>query len=110
MFANPVACHQVAEAHQLPMLTVVMNNGVWNAVRRAALTMYPKGQAAGMKTLPITSLEPSPDYAQIAAASRAWTETVEDPAKLPGAIARAIEVIRKEKRQALLNGKVVAPS
>ena len=110
MFANPVACHQVAEAHQLPILTVVMNNGVWNAMRRAALTMYPKGQAAGMKPMPITSLEPSPDYAQIAAASRAWTETVEDPAKLPGAIARAIEVTRKEKRQALLNVKVLAPN
>ena len=106
IFANPVACHQVAEAHRLPVLVVVMNNGVWNAVRRAALSMYPKGQAAGMDVMPITSLEPSPDYAQIAAASRGWSENVEDPAELPGAIQRAIGVIRKEKRQALLNVKV----
>ena len=106
IFANPVACHQIAEAHRLPVLTVVMNNGVWNAVRRAALAMYPKGQAAGMDVVPITSLEPSPDYAQIAAASRAWSENVDDPAKLPAAIARAIGVIRKERRQALLNVKI----
>ena len=34
LFANPVACHQVAEALDLPILTVVINNGVWNAVRQ----------------------------------------------------------------------------
>jgi acetolactate synthase-1/2/3 large subunit len=56
-----------------------------------------------METMPMTSLEPSPDYAAIAAASRGWSENVEDAADLPGAIGRAVEVIRKEKRQALLN-------
>ncbi len=106
IFANPVACHQIAEAHRLPVLIVVMNNGIWNAVRRAALTMYPKGQAAGMDVMPITSLEPSPDYAQIAAASRGWSENVENAADLPAALQRAIQVIRKEKRQALLNVRV----
>jgi acetolactate synthase-1/2/3 large subunit len=106
MFANPVACHQIAEAHKLPVLVVVMNNGIWNAVRRAALTMYPKGQAAGMDVMPITSLEPSPDYVAVAKASRAWAEAVENAADLPGAIKRAVEVIRKEKRQALLNVRV----
>lgn len=106
MFANPVACHQIAEAHQLPLLTIVMNNGVWNAVRRAALAMYPKGRAASMDVMPITSLAPTPDFAQIAAASRAWSANVENGADLPGALQRAIAVIRKEKRQALLNLKV----
>jgi hypothetical protein len=28
MFADPVACHQVAEAVRLPILVVVMNNGI----------------------------------------------------------------------------------
>jgi acetolactate synthase-1/2/3 large subunit len=106
MFANPVACHQIAEAHHLPILTVVMNNGIWNAVRRAALSMYPKGQASGMDVMPITSLEPAPDYCAIARASRGWAEEVENAADLPGAIQRAVEVIRKEKRQALLNVRV----
>ena len=45
MFANPVACHQVAEGHDLPILTIVMNNGIWNAVRRAARNVYPDGKA-----------------------------------------------------------------
>lgn len=109
MFANPVACHQIAEAHRLPLLTVVYNNGLWSAVRSAALAMYPKGEASMLPTLPITSLEPAPDYAMIAAASRAWSANVENAADLPGAIEKAMKVIRGEKRQALLNVRVAIP-
>lgn len=105
-FANPVACHQIAEAHNLPVLTIVMNNGIWNAVRRATLAMYPDGDAAQMNRIPVTSLEPSPDYTMIAAASRGWSERVADGADLPAALARAIDVVRTEKRQALLEVSV----
>ena len=34
LFANPPACHQVAEALGLPVLTVVLNNGLYNAVHK----------------------------------------------------------------------------
>ena len=110
MFANPVACHQVAEAQGLPILTVIMNNGIWNAVRRAARNVYPDGQAVRMNTLPITSLEPLPDFCKIAEASRAHTERVERGADLPAALARAVEVIRTEKRQALVEVRVAVPN
>ncbi len=103
MFSNPVACHQVAEAMHLPILVVVMNNGVWNAVRRAALAVYPAGEASRLQVLPITSLAPSPDFTKIAEASRGWAEKVERGADLPGAIQRALRVIRTEQRQALLD-------
>jgi len=105
-FANPVACHQIAEAHSLPVLTIVMNNGLWNAVRRATLAMYPDGDAAQMNRIPVTSLEPTPDFAMIAAASRGWSERVESGADLPAALARAVAVVRNEKRQALLEVSV----
>lgn len=110
MFANPVACHQVAEAQELPILTVVMNNGIWNAVRRAARNVYPDGQAIRMNTLPITSLEPLPDFCKIAEASRAHAERVENGADLPAALARAVEVIRTERRQALVEVRVAVPN
>jgi len=106
-FANPVACHQIAEALELPILTIVMNNGLWNAVRRSALAMYPDGKAAAMNRMPITSLAPTPSYTQIAAASRGWSERVESGADLPAALARAIEVVRTERRQALLEVMVL---
>ena len=106
IFANPVACHQVAEAMDLPILVVVMNNGIWNAVRRAALAVYPTGEASRLPVLPITSLSPSPDFARIAEASRGWAQNVEQGADLPGAIERALHVIETEHRQALLNVRV----
>jgi len=103
IFANPVSCHQIAEAQELPILTVVFNNGVWNSVRRATLAMYPDGQASQMNLMPVTSLAPTPDFVRIVEASRGWGERVERGADLPGALARAIEVIRGERRQALLD-------
>ena len=101
-FANPVACHQVAESLELPLLTIVLNNGIWNAVRRSALSMYPDGAASKMNRMPITSLAPNPDYTMIAKASRGWAERVEDGKDLPDALERAVSVVRNERRQALL--------
>lgn len=102
MFANPVACHQIAEANDLPLLTIVFNNGVWNAVRKTTKMMYPDGKAARANTMPMSSLDPSPDYAMIAAASRAWSRTIEDGKDLPGALMEALNVVRTERRQAMI--------
>ena len=105
VFANPTACHQIAEALQLPLLTIIKNNGMWNAVRRSVVDSYPEGVAARANKMPLTSLEPAPDYLKIAEASRAYTERVEKGEDLPAALAKAIKVIREEKRQVLLEIK-----
>lgn len=102
MFANPVACHQIAEAHDLPLLTVVFNNGVWNAVRKTTLMMYPDGSASRANSIPMSSLAPVPDFTMIAAASRGWSRRVESGTDLSGTIMEAIDVVTREKRQALL--------
>jgi acetolactate synthase-1/2/3 large subunit len=108
LFANPAACHQIAEAHDLPILTIVFNNGLWNAVRRSTLEIYPDGHAARANVMPITALEPAPDYTLYAKASRGWARRVENGADLPGALAQAITVVQKEERQALLDVAVAA--
>ena len=92
IFANPVACHMVAMAEKLPVLTVVFNNGVWQAVRRATLAMYPEGEAVKANTMPFTRLAPAMDYAAIAAAHGVWGERVADGQTLPDAIRRALAV------------------
>jgi len=102
MFSNPVACHQIAEALDLPLLTVVFNNGIWNAVRSSTLMLYPDGHAARANRMPITSLEPAPDYCKVAQASRAWTARVENAHELADTLAQAARVIREERRQALV--------
>ena len=103
LFANPPACHQVAAAQGLPVLTVVFNNGLYNAVHKTTRMVYPTGHAARANAMPFTSLDPSPDYAMLIRASGGHGERVEDPADLDAAIARALQVVGGERRQALLD-------
>ncbi len=109
MFANPVACHQAGASLGLPVLTLVFNNGIYNAVRRAALSVYPDGHASRANVMPLTSLEPAPRYDLIAQASGGHGERVEDPEALPDALSRAIETVTGEGRQALLDIAVGVP-
>ncbi len=106
MFANPVACHQIAEAYALPIVVVILNNAEWGAVRHSVLELYPDGHAARTNAMPLTGLTPSPDFAAIARASRAWAETVEMADDLPDALGRAIAVTKSERRLALLDVRV----
>ncbi|MGR3793026.1 thiamine pyrophosphate-requiring protein [Vannielia sp. SX4] len=103
MFANPTACHLVAEAHEVPVIVLVLNNEEWGAVRHSVEGLYPKGAARASNEVPLTSLRPSPDFTRTAGASRAHTETVTDGADLPAALDRAIDVATTERRQVLLN-------
>ncbi len=103
MFANPVACHQIAEAYDLPVLTIVLNNSGWNAVRRATKELYPDGAAAEANAMPLTDFSPSPDFVKVAEASRAHAERVTHAADLPAALERARNAIQQDRRQALLD-------
>jgi acetolactate synthase I/II/III large subunit len=103
MFANPVACHQVSEALQLPVLTIVFNNGIWNAVRKSTQAVYPDGHAVRANRMPLTSLEPAPRYEMIVEASGGYGERVEAAGELPAALRRALDAVKRDKRQALLN-------
>ncbi len=102
MFANPVACHQIAEAMALPILVLVLNNREWGAVRQSVVGLYPAGHAARANTMPLTSLEPSPDFTMVARASRAWTASVAAPGELPAVLAAAIEHVARHGTQALV--------
>lgn len=46
MFSNPVACHQIAEALQLPLLLIILNNAEWGAVRQSVQAIYADDHAA----------------------------------------------------------------
>lgn len=106
LFANPAACHQVAAQHGLAVLTVVFNNGRWEAVRRATAGMYPDGSAATSNAMPLTELGPSPDYAGLARAFGAHAEAVADPADLAPALSRALHAVEVKGQQALLDVRV----
>ncbi|MFS4437690.1 thiamine pyrophosphate-requiring protein [Paracoccaceae bacterium GXU_MW_L88] len=103
IFSNPTACHQIAEALNLPLLILILNNGEWGAVRRSVTDLYPDGHAAKANRMPLTSLEPVPDFTQTAAASRCWAEAVDAADALPDALARALKICREDRKPALLD-------
>jgi acetolactate synthase-1/2/3 large subunit len=108
MFSNPVACHQIAEALNLPVLVLVLNNSEWGAVRRSVLGVYPDGFASKTNKMPLVSLEPTPDFTKVAQASRAFTLKVEKGDELQSALRLAIGHVRQNRTQALVEIRVAA--
>src|SRR5262249_13950600 len=102
VFANPTACHWAAEAHDLPVVMVIFNNGRYAAVRNAALSMFAPGPAGRENGLGLAALPPSPPFEKIAAAHGAFATRVERPADLPVALAAARDAVLRENRHALV--------
>jgi acetolactate synthase I/II/III large subunit len=102
MFGNPTPFHLVARAARLPVLTIVCNNGRWQAVESATRVVYPDGAAAHAAEMPLVELKPSPEFTKVAEASDAWARRVDDPAELPRALDAALSAVASG-RQALLD-------
>ncbi|MBT7665391.1 MAG: hypothetical protein HN608_10755 [Rhodospirillaceae bacterium] len=102
-FGNPMAAHYCARAYDLPILFIVVNNHGWGAVRRATKAMYPDGKALTGNDIPLSRIDPAPDYEMIIEACGGYGERVTDPDALPDALARAVKMVREERRQVLLN-------
>lgn len=102
MFGNPLPYHWLQRAEGLPTLTIICNNSMWYAVKRATAEVYPKGKAAQLNTMPLTDLGPSPEFELVARSCGGVAERVEDPGELEGAMARALEAVRSGT-PALLN-------
>jgi acetolactate synthase-1/2/3 large subunit len=102
LFSNPAAVHHAAALHELPVLFVIVNNGMWNAVSRFTSAMYPQGAAAHSNWVPFTRLDRLPSFSGICAAAGGYGERVDDPAALPAALERALQVVASG-RQALVD-------
>jgi acetolactate synthase-1/2/3 large subunit len=103
IFGSPTASHFVSRAYNLPVLFVVFNNRTWNAVKRAVQSYARDGWAVRTDSMPLTALEPAPDYEVLCRASGGHGERVEDPAALPDALRRGLRIVREERRQVVLN-------
>jgi acetolactate synthase-1/2/3 large subunit len=107
IFANPTACHWVAEAHALPVVVVIFNNERYGAVRNATLAMFAAGAAGRENGLGLADLSPSAPFERYAEAHGAFAARVERPAELPDALRAARNAAVNEGRHALLN--VITP-
>jgi acetolactate synthase-1/2/3 large subunit len=102
LFNEPTACHFVARAQSVPVLTVIFNNAQWEAVKLSTLGVHPEGWAQGTAQFPLTSLSPSPRFEEIVKAFDGHGERVERLPDLVPALRRGLEVVRGG-RQAVVN-------
>jgi len=103
MFNCPVSAHYVAAEQELPILTIVLNNQKWQAVRGSALSLNPDGYAAKANQPPLMFFTVDQHYEKAVEVSGGYGEQVNDPKDMMPALERALKAVTVEKRQALLN-------
>ena len=104
-FSTPTSVYAVAQRYRLPIFTVVLDNGGWQAVKEAVLRVYPDGEAAAANAFQARLSGDVGDdvrgdvagekrcFEQVAVAFGGYGEAVRDPAELPAAIARCLAAV-----------------
>jgi len=103
-FNNPSSVFAVSQQYKVPILSIVLDNSGWGAVKASTLRVFPKGEANAANEFE-AELAPKVQFAKIGEAFGAHAETVSDPADVPAAIARCAKEVRGG-RAALLHARV----
>ncbi len=107
LFGVPSAAQWTARRYQAPALTVILNNGGWQAPKQSTLALHPHGAAASADDFHV-SFSPLADLAGIArAAGGAHGATVTDPGELPYALKVALAAVHGGQ-SAVLDVRVTA--
>jgi acetolactate synthase-1/2/3 large subunit len=104
-FSTPTSVYATAQTYQLPILTVVLDNGGWQAVKEAVLRVHPDGPAAQAGEFQARLKGEQRRFEQVAQAFGAHGERVTRAEDLPAAIARCLQAI-DQGRAALLVASV----
>lgn len=92
--AEPASAAWVAHRYGLPTLTVVLDNGGWNATKRNLDRLHPDGVAARTDRYWV-NLAQSADYGGVtAAAGEAWTAAVAAVGELEAALRAGLDRVR----------------
>ena len=104
-FSSPDSVYAVAQQYQIPVLTVVIDNGGWQAVKSAVQRVYPKGIAAETDQFQSRLLSgrqgEARDFSAIGRAFGAYGECVTEPDELAVAIDRALAALDDGKAAVL---------
>jgi acetolactate synthase-1/2/3 large subunit len=94
IYGAPTSALWAAGKYKAPFLTVIFNNSEHFSTRRSLQTFYPDSAAQRTNTFMGLDIDPSPEYAQLAEASHAYGERVDDPSDVLPAIQRGLVEIR----------------
>jgi acetolactate synthase-1/2/3 large subunit len=106
-FSTPTSVYAVAQRYGLPIFTVVLDNGGWQAVKEAVLRVHPGGEAEQAQQFQARLGGEHRHFEQVGAAFGAHGEAVSDPADVPAAIARCLAAV--DRGQAAVLTVSVAP-
>ena len=81
-FNNPTSVFAVSQQYELPILTVVLDNAGWSAVKHATLQVYPAGDAQEHGAYEADL--PQADFGKVAEAFGAHAERLSNPAGRSG--------------------------
>jgi acetolactate synthase-1/2/3 large subunit len=94
MFGVPSSAYWVANAYRTPFLTVIYNNGGWNAPKHSTLGVHPEGSAKQNDTYFVT-VGAGARFADIAAAAgNAEPFMVSVREKLKDTLRQAMQIVR----------------
>ena len=103
-FNNPSSIFAVAQQYRAPILSIVLDNAGWSAVKQSTLRVFPEGEANAVNEFE-SELAPKAEFGKVAEAFDAYAEKVGDPAEVAAAIARCAKEVRGG-RAALLHARV----
>jgi acetolactate synthase-1/2/3 large subunit len=103
-FNGPSSVFAVSQQYNLPILSLVLDNSGWRAVKQSTLRVFPDGEAKAANAFE-AELAPKVAFTKIGEAFGAYAEKVADPADVPAAIARCVKEVRGG-RSALLHARV----
>jgi acetolactate synthase-1/2/3 large subunit len=96
-FSSPDSVYAVAQQYRIPILTVVLDNGGWQAVKSAVQRVYPKGAAAEtdqfQSRLTSGRQGENRDFSAVAKAFGAHGECVMEPDDLAASIDRCLAAV-----------------
>jgi acetolactate synthase I/II/III large subunit len=104
-FSSPDSVYAVAQQYQIPIFTLVLDNGGWQAVKSAVQRVYPKGIAAETDQFQSRLMSGRQgerrDFSEVAKAFGAYGECVREPDELAAAIDRCLAALDDGKAAVL---------
>lgn len=92
-FSTPTSVYATAQRYGLPIFTIVLDNGGWQAVKEAVLRVYPEGAAAKTNEFQARLQNQDRQFEKVAAAFGAYGECVREPDDVEAAIARCLAAV-----------------